>query len=36
MHTEIEALTSRLAELEQDIETGTERWLELSEIAEAS
>ncbi|MEM1425754.1 MAG: ATP-binding cassette domain-containing protein, partial [Cyanobacteria bacterium P01_H01_bin.130] len=35
-YTEIEALTSRLAELEQDIETGTERWLELSEIAEAS
>ncbi len=31
-YTKLEALTKQLAELEQAIEQGTERWLELSEI----
>ena len=35
-YTEMENLTSRLAVLEQEIDSATERWLLLSEIAEAS
>jgi ATP-binding cassette subfamily F protein uup len=34
--SELESLSSRLATIDQDIDTATERWLELSEIAENS
>ncbi|WP_338461945.1 ABC-F family ATP-binding cassette domain-containing protein [Synechococcus elongatus IITB7] len=34
--SQLQALSEQLAELENRIETGTERWLELSEVASAS